>query len=129
MIVARQTILFRHVLNSVDPSLVDGRADGEGRVTGFFGRGNLDFLVVRVGTNVGVYVEEEVSAVDAAPDVVDYDRIPQGALDSAVDQAVSEMGSSINNDGRSSQIAFLKERGWSTADFGAMIKKPKPKKK
>lgn len=129
MRVARQTTLFRHVLGSVDPSLVDGRADGEGRVAGFFGRGNFDLLIVRIGADVGAYVEEEVSVIDATPGMVDYDQIPQDALDSAVDQAASEMGSSINNDGRSSQIIFLKERGWSETDFEAMIKKPKSKKK
>lgn len=122
--VSRKAIL-REFPKEVDPSLVDERVNGNGFVVGFLGVSDFDFLVVKVGESVGAYLEEEVSKADEEPEEINFDWITSHALDGAVHDEVSKMGSSINNEGRLSQIRFLKERGWSNADFSRILKKPK----
>jgi len=102
---------FRGVLQD----FVQNRSNGNGVVSGTTGFGNEDYLLVQINGLTGVYFYREVSALMSAKEM--YPEISASKLDDLVHQECASMASSINNEGRQSQVEFLKERGFTDSDF------------
>jgi hypothetical protein len=104
----------------VAPFFVANRSTGHGTVVGFAGYGNDDYVLVKVAGVTGVYLPSEIQ-FGKQKDGDQYLQILPSTLDDAVHQECSAMASSINNEGRMSQLSFLRSRGYKHEDFIKLV--------